>query len=177
MKTFLLSVACVLTITLNVTAQGEFAACNRVPTRIGSIDGPLAGPSHWGQFFVGRTPDSLSPVAAPRPHDDSVVEGVVSCLIVEVDGILGGERAFVQMAAWDGAVWGIAFAEVPENQLGWTDVVSVKLTIPLEPDAPPPFTQPAIIPPVPEPSTLALGLVALGVSAVARRLRRRRPSG
>lgn len=129
---------------------------HRAPTRLFSIDGPLAGADIWAQMLVGENPDSLAPVDMPRFHNRN---GIVNGGTVRVTGFPCLSYAYVQMVAWDGTLWGPDLANVPHDQLGMTDVVLYQLSCPLYPAFPPHFTQPAIVP-IPEPSVLALGVVA-----------------
>ncbi len=129
--------------------QGEFLATNgSAPTRLGSIDGPLAGPAILGQFLAGATIDSLSPIGVPVQHrfgGTIFMDGIVP-------GLGCGTIAQMQMVAWDSTVWGTSLQDVPVNQLGRTDVVPVNLSCSPFPLVGPVFRQPAIVPPVPEPS-------------------------
>ena len=132
------------------------------PTRLGSIDGPLAGPGIWAQMLVGRTPDALAPIWMPLEHGtDGLVGGL---LPVYVEGFACWEPAYVQMVAWNGVYWGTVLENVPLDQLGRTDIVRHWLTgcygLPV---FGPRFTQPAIVPPIPEPSTTLLGLLGGGL--------------
>ncbi len=159
MKTLLLSIIGSLFAVLAASGQGAFEFWNgTVPTRIGSLQGPLAGPGIWGQCLAGPATDALAPVGVPVDHQPS---GVVFGGDVAVPGV-SGTWAFVQMVAWDGRVWGADLSAVPTNQLGRTDVVGVSLNAPPAPRQPPPWTQPAIVP-IPEPSVLGLTLLGAGV--------------
>ncbi len=134
-------------------AQGEFLATNgSAPTRVGIINGPLAGQAYLGQFLAGATVDSLAPVGAPIEHR----EGRVLASAGIVPGLACGTIAQMQMVAWDSTVWGTSLQDVPVNQLGRTDVVPVNLSCSPVPLVGPVFRQPAIVPPVPEPSTSLL---------------------
>ncbi len=140
---------------INITAR----------TRIGSIDGEFAGSAIRAQFLAGPTIDSLKPVGMSLVHDDGYVSGPN---IVLAD-LLCGSVAQVQMVAWDGSVWGTAYEAVPPSQLGRTDIVPVTLSCAPFPINGPGFTQSAIVPPVPEPSTWVL--LVLGGLSVCRKTR------
>ncbi len=117
----------VSTAAMTCDGQGVFIASNvDAPTRIGSFDGPLAGPGIWGQFLTGSTADSLTPIDVPLEH---VSGGRLSGPGI-VPGIPCGETAYVQMVAWDGTIWGTALEGVPATQLGRTDIVPVILSCP-----------------------------------------------
>ncbi len=151
-------------------SQGLFYVHNgSAPTRMWSIDGPLAGPGIWGQMLAGPTADSLAAVGVPLEHS---VRGIIADGVVEVPGVPALTFASVQMVAWDGTLWGTNLSGVPQDQLGRTDAVAVLLTYPIEPQFAPVFTQPAIVP-VPEPSVLALTLLAGAVLFVQSGVRHR----
>ncbi len=150
-------------------AQGLFEFYNiYAPTRIGSTDGPLAGPGIWAQMLAGASPESLAPVGIPVQHYDrsGLPTGLAFGGGLAVPNVPPYQTAFVEMLAWDGTRWGTALSGVPREQLGMTDIVPVVLANPdfgLSPLAPR-FTQSAIVP-VPEPSTLAIAVI-LGFGAL-----------
>jgi len=141
--------------------QGTFILDNSSAlTRLGTIDGPFAGPGIWAQALAGFTADSLTPVGIPVQHAAS---GFVGREIIIAWAPISS-TVLVRMAAWDGTLWGTSFAGVPAGQLGYTDTVPVFLTSPTASPLSTQFTQPAVVP-VPEPSMFALaglgGLVLL----------------
>ncbi len=140
--------------TLKAQSQGTFLFSNSLrPTHVGSIDGPLAGPEFWGQMLAGPTSTSLAPLDPALPHHwDGTIGGVVTVTVPNV-GCL--ETAYIQMVAWNATVWGTDLANVPLTQLGQTDIVPFVLAgacTPL-PSGGPRFTQSAIVPAIPEPTT------------------------
>ena len=158
-------------IALSCHGQGTFIASNfSAPTRIGFVDGPFAGPGIWGQFLAGPAADSLVPIGSPLEH---VGQGRVAAPGV-VPGIPTGETAYVQMVAWDGTIWGNALEGVPATQLGRTEILPVILGCPPFPTLSPGFTQPAVVPPVPEPGIMALCVLGLGTLGAGVAWRRRR---
>ena len=59
---------CIL-VFVTTRGQGVFFGSNAAGrTRVGSIDGPLAGTNIFGQFFSGATSDSLTPIDMASPH-------------------------------------------------------------------------------------------------------------
>jgi len=151
-----------------VSAQGFFLGANSsVPTRIGTMDGSLAGAGYWAQFIVGTNLDSLTPVGMALEHANGRI--VISEILVP--GIDGGRFAYLQMVAWNGILWGTSLDSVPQDQLGRTDVVFHYLAYSFQPSFTPSFTQPAIVP-VPEPSTFASSALGIGVLWLASRTRR-----
>jgi hypothetical protein len=157
MKTLELLFILVVCFARSGLSQGSFLFDNSsAPTRLGTIDGPLAGPGIWARMLAGTTQGSLIPVGSPRQHFG---EGRVSDGIVIVEGIGCFETAYVQMVAWDGQAWGSSLADVPLDQLGRTDIVPRILSCDPLPVLAPDFTQPAVVPPIPEPSISTLGLL------------------
>ncbi len=139
--------------------QGTFAFSNPgARTRMESINGALADGSIFAQMLVGLDPSSLSPVGMPKPHHNGIVVGE----IVTVPGIPANTVAYMRMSAWNTQLWGSHLAEVPANQIGWTDIVPVLLAFSFDPASLPYFNQPAIVPvPVPEPAAWAFGVLGL----------------
>ena len=158
--------------TLLSSSQGTFIAYNGgPPTRVGTADGPLANWDFYGQFLVGATPDALLPIYVSLAHYD----GHVGPVTVTVPGIPCRSYAYVQMVAWNVRYWGRALENVPLNQLGRTDIVQRGLAGCDDlPAFAPRFTQPAIVPPIPEPSTALLGLLAGSLLVAGCSVRRRR---
>src|SRR5437867_1530313 len=142
MKRFIiLSVLIMLTTTAafpqGVLAFNTFLCCP--PTRLGTIDGQLAGTNILGQLLAGPSPDSLAPIGMPAVHFFGHLNGGNQT----VPNVPGGSTAFVKMVAWDSTFWGQDLAGVPTGQLGMTDVVPVILVPASGPQAPPrvEFTQ------------------------------------
>jgi hypothetical protein len=149
--------------------QGVFAGVNgTAPTRVGSLDGPIAGTNIAGQMLGGPSPSSLQPVGPSAYHRTNGVFSVPG-LNVTVPDVPVYQLAYVQFLAWDGTYWGSSLAGVPSDQLGRTDVVTVLLTTGMFPDVvhAPGFTRPAVVPPIPEPSVWALGVLALGALGIS----------
>ena len=153
-------------------SQGTFVPHNPVAhTRIGTTYGPLAGAGIWGQFLVGLTSDSLTPVGVPLQHGGL---GSVNGPEVTVPFIPGGIFAYIQLVAWNGTLWGTSLSGVPQDQLGRTDIILHPFTQFPQTSVAPLFTQGAVVPAVPEPSAVALAVVGAGVLWCATRARRRK---
>ena len=167
MKTIIASLMILLPAFAN--SQGTFLPDNLgARTRIGSTNGPFAGAGYWGQFLVGLTTDSLTPVGMPSQHGPN---GGIGGEIVSVPGVPANTFAYIQMVAWDGTRWGTTLDNVPSDQFGRTDIVQHFFTHDLGPAFAPSFTQPAIVP-VPEPSTFVLSALGIGALWLASRTRR-----
>ena len=133
--------------------QGRFIFSNgTAPTRLYSIDGPLAGPGIWAQMLAGLTPDDMFAVGTSVEHHSN---GIAFGHSVVVPGIVEGTYGYVQMVAWDGTLWGTELENVPLDQLGRTDAFGLTFSCCLLPDPTPIFTQPAIVP-IPEPQVWAI---------------------
>ena len=166
-------VAFVLSAVPSASPQGVFSFYNgATPTRIGSVDGPLAGTNIFARMLAGAQTNSLMPVGPLDYH----VNGIASDGYLSVPGVPAYSYAYAQMWAWDSTLWGADPALVPAEQFGRTDIVPVYLTSGVFPDVTfsPHFTTPAVVP-LPEPSTWAL--LALGAATFAcfgrKRLKRK----
>jgi hypothetical protein len=154
MRHFFYLIVILLSMPLHGRSQGVFWFWNPgAPTYLLMLGGQLAGPDIWGQALIGTMPDSLSPVGFPRDHR-------ANGLLPQI-GLGTPYDAYtivqVQMAVWDGTIWGTNFATVPTNQFGFTDIVPVELVQGTDLlYYSPQFTIPAVVPPVPEPSQFVL---------------------
>src|SRR5258708_5142631 len=161
-STFLFATTAFL-IAFSGRSQGLFnySTVGIVRTHVGSIDGPLAGNNIWAQMLAGTSPDALAPVAVPVQHLvlPGGPTGWINAGTASVPGVPGGQTAYFEMLVWDGARWGTTFSLVPKDQLGMTAVVPLALYDYFGCCGPPapPFTRSAIVP-VPEPTTLAIGI-------------------
>lgn len=153
-------------------SQGRILLSNVVkPTRLYTVDGPLAGPGIWGQFFLGESPETLTPFLTPVEHGTL---GFVYLGEVEVPNRAPGTGVSVQFWAWDGAVWGTEVQNVPMNQIGMTDTIRYLLAFGTGFIEHPEFTRPAVVPPVPEPSMWVLVLAGGGLAVYGTRRRFKR---
>ena len=168
MKKYLYFSAVWICASASVWAQGVFVGSNiGARTRLGSLDGPLAGTNIFGQMLGGPNPSSLQPVGPSIYHYSN---GVFSVSYITVPDVPVYEYAYVELLAWDSTFWGTNLSGVPSDQLGRTDIASVLLTTGTFPDVvySPGFTQPAIVPPIPEPSAWALAVLAFGALGIRR---------
>ena len=93
---------------------------------------------------------------------------------VTVPFIPGDSDAYIQLVAWNGTLWGTSLSGVPQDQIGRTDIILFFFTQFPQPAFSPQFTQGAVVPAVPEPSTVALAVVGAGLLWCATRARRRK---
>jgi hypothetical protein len=160
-----------LCLSLTADGQGTFRFFNPgAPTLL--YNGQTAGPGIWGQALVGLTNDSLTPLGLPAQHRTN---GIIYPQSIGVPFAPDYTYVEVQMAVWDGTIWGTDFANVPASQLGFTDIVPVLVISVWAPNEHSRFfTQSAIVPLVPEPTVVALALA--GAGALCLRTRRRERS-
>ena len=160
MKVLILLVLLTVTSRLQASDPGAIIFLNSTaPTRLETLDGPLAGPGIWAQLLAGLTPDDLVPIGVSVEHAG---QGIVYGGIVEALNIPCSDPGYVQMVAWDG-YWGTELDAVPQLQLGFTDIVREGFGCQaFDPVKRPDFTQSAVVPLVPEPSTLVLTGLGLG---------------
>ncbi len=166
MKRMILAVICFASTGFNAWSQGQFLFLNvTAPTRIGTVDGPIAGTNFWGQMLGGVSMDLLQPLGSPLAHGPNgyMYGGEITMPNAPCDSL-----GYVQFVAWDGSLWGTSLAAVPPDQIGRTDIVGVRLTCFPLPVYGPDFMQPAVVP-VPEPSVGALCLLGGGVLWFSRR--------
>ena len=128
-------------------------------TRLGSIDGPLAGKEILAYAFAGLTPSSLQPFGNSSQHFVDINGNPLGLFYLDygIPFIPLRTPGFAQVVAWDASVWGADYSKVPESQIGYSEVT------PFEPDfgAPGPgpgihLTKSIIVPTIPEPGTWAL---------------------
>jgi len=168
-----------------VLAQGELEyRTSGAPTRVGALDGPVAGTNIWGVLLGGSAPDSLSPLGVPVPHVDGYLEPNVPLqeqwpvplqrfLIVQVPGVPEEGFAYLQLVAWDGA-WGISQDQVPEAYQARSEIINQQLfNFPWP--SPARFEQSLVVQLIPEPSGSSLALLG-GMMVAAVAWRRRKPT-
>jgi hypothetical protein len=176
MKSIFFLVAAMLLLTIEpVMSQGRLVFGNPfAPTRIGSADGPLAGPNIYAQLLVGLTEEALMPIGVAIPHR-ATGDGIVNGGVLEVPDIPPLTSVYVQIVAWDSDFWGTELVNVPEHQLGRSAIDRLVLAgdpYPLPP-AGPSFDHGAVVPLIPEPSTWALLVLGSGILLSRRWVHRR----
>ncbi len=170
----LIVAAAVGLVAVGALAQGQFNFGNRVTVagidaKVFKPDGvtPLAGADYWAQAYVGTSLDSLAPVGSPVNFRTGTAAGYISSTIVTTP-FPGGTTVWVEMRAWEAAGGNTYEAAIAAGKLfGKSD--PIQLTVAEAPNTPPDMVGLRSFSLVPEPSTLALGL--LGAAALLLRRR------
>jgi len=154
-------------------AQGQFNFGNRVTVagidaKVFKPDGvtPLSGADYWAQAYVGLTKESLAPVGSPVNFRTGAAAGYISSTIVTTP-FAGGTTVWVEMRAWEAGANSYEAAVAGGKLFGKSD--PIQLTVAEAPNTPPDMVGLKSFSLVPEPSTMALGLLG----AAALMLRRR----
>ena len=155
----------------NLNGQGYFQfQGGGAPTRVGSIDGPLAESNIVSQILAGVDGLTLTPVGDPKPNHFGII---VTRNIVEVPFLNTQDTAFVRYAAWDASIWGMDYRKVPSEDVGISSLSTVFL-YQKDRDAylNPVFHGAVVVPfSVPEPGSVVLaglGFVVLSVVSLFR---------
>ncbi len=161
--------------TINFANRGAFAANGADAKVLGVSGAALDGAGFLAQLYVGSSASSLNAVGSPVPFRTGAAAGFVSASTVTVAGIAGGSAASVAMRAWDastGATYDAATVR------GSSAVLSIVLGGGGNPPAvPADLTGLAGFslagagpgPVIPEPSTVALGLLGAGALFLRRK--------
>jgi hypothetical protein len=127
---------------------------------------PLSGADYWAQAYVGLTLDSLAPVGSPVNFRTGSNAGYIVSEVVTTP-FPGGTTVFVEMRAWEAGANSYEAAVAGGKLFGKSD--PIQLTVAEAPNTPPDMVGLKSFSLVPEPSTMALGLLG----AAALMLRRR----
>ena len=174
MKTLIVATAvtCMAWATL---AQGQFMFGNKnllasppIDAKVFRPDGvtPLSGADYWAQAYVGTSLDSLAPVGSPVNFRTGSNAGYIVSQVVTTP-FAGGTTVFVEMRAWEAGAATYEAAVAGGKLFGKSD--PIQLTVAEAPNTPPDMVGLRSFSLVPEPSTMALGLLG----AAALMLRRR----
>jgi hypothetical protein len=155
-------------------AQGSFVFGNRATAA--GIDAPvtmpgggarLEGAAFLAQAYVGQTADSLAPVGPILPFRTGGAAGYITSTAVDVTG-QASANVVVVMRAWEAAKGASYEAAVAGGGI-YGSSLPVSLALSNPPAAPTDMVGLAAFSLVPEPSTMALGV--LGVAALLLRRR------
>jgi len=103
MKKYVYYTALWLCALASACGQGVFIGDNSTaPTRVGSVDGPLAGTNIIGQMFGGAGASSLQPVGPIDYHNN----GIFSVPYITVPDVPPRALAYVQLVTWDSTLLG-----------------------------------------------------------------------
>jgi len=164
MKKILCVAICAISV---IAAQaGSISGLNSGAT-VSNSAGALLDNTYMGQFYVGADETSLTAVGNPS---NFLAQGLLNAGTITANGTVS-----VQLRAWKGAATFEAASATPGAEIGSSSVVSVTAT---DPPAPPASLsgagltgfQLSTVSDVPEPSTIALGL--LGAAALFLRRRK-----
>jgi len=173
MKKLIVAAAIGLT-AVGALAQGQFTFGNRVTAA--GIDAvvtdakgaKLDGAAFLAQAYVGMNEGSLAPVGTALPFRTGGAAGYITSTGIAVPGMPAGTQVVVQMRAWEVAK-GATYEAALASGEGFGASKSVTLTLTAPPAAPADMVGLTAFSLVPEPSTLALGV--LGVAALLLRRR------
>jgi hypothetical protein len=173
MKKLIVAVAFGLT-AVGALAQGQFNFGNRVT--VAGIDAkvftaagvPLDGDAWLAQAYVGLDVGSLAPVGAALPFRSGTAAGYISSTAVTTS-FADGTSVMVEMRAWEKAK-GATYeaAQAGGGLFGKSNAVGLKVAV--APSPPPDMVGLQSFSLVPEPSTMALGV--LGAAALLLRRRK-----
>lgn len=176
MKKLIVAAAVGLT-AFGALAQGYFNFGNRVTiagidAKVFAPDGttPLDGTAYMAQCYVGTDAGSLAPVGAALPFRTGGAAGYITSTIVTIPTIAANTVVTVEMRAWEAAA-GTSWeaAQAAGGMFGSSNPIT--LTLAGAPTPPPDMVglQSFSLQAIPEPSTLALGM--LGAAALFLRRR------
>lgn len=171
----LIVAAAVSLVAIGALAQGQISVGNRVT---GKVDAPITddkgvkldGAAYLAQAYVGKTADSLAPVGAALPFRTGAAAGYITTTAVTVAGAPDGTALFVQLRAWEAAGGASYEAAYGAGKLaGFSN--TIQMTSAEAPNLPASMVglQSFALAAIPEPSTLALGM--LGAAALLLRRR------
>jgi len=184
MKKLLLVLACVAA-TVMVSGQGTIDVRNKVT---GTLDAPifdvdgttkLAGTAYMAQVYAGPSAGALAAIGNPYPFRTGTGAGYYDYAStgtkVYVATVAPGATASVQVVAWEAAAGSYAAAAASTTyKSGKSAIFTAVLGDAGSPPSVPAFmtglTQFSLVTAVPEPSTMALGL--LGAAALLLRRRK-----
>lgn len=173
MKKLMIITAC-LSVAPLAFGQGELLFGNRVTAAgINAIvtDGagnPLDGDAYWAQLYAGPSADSMVAVGDAVPFRTGAAAGYITSATRAIPGSASGTSVFAAMAAWDNAGGTIASYDDALVR-GMSAPVSVSLSAPPATPTPMAGLEAFSVAVIPEPSTMALGILGIGALMLRRR--------
>lgn len=142
-----------------------------------SLGVKVAGTGYWAQMYSSATEfGTYAVLGTPVNFRTGAAAGFVNVSTVAVPGALPGTQVWVQMRAWAGGAGSSYETALATDGKGVSNVVQTGLLGGTDPAGGPPFTAPYMtgiqgfaLVVVPEPSTIALGVLGLGLLAFRRR--------
>lgn len=138
----------------------------------------LAGTTFWAQLYSSTTQNgTYTAIGTPVNFRTGAAAGFVNVSTVSVAGAVPGSSVWIQMRAWEGAA-GSSFETVSaaQGKIGTSNSINVGPLGGPDPAGGTPFTAPNLtgltgfaIVGVPEPSTIALGLLGVAGLMIRRR--------
>jgi len=146
-----------------VTAAG-------IDAKVFDVDGTtaLAGAAYKAQLYWGTDAGSLTAVGPVLDFRTGAAAGYITSTSVTIAGAAEGASGFVQMVAWAAAA-GTSYEAALASGSGYGSSAVLAMTLGVAPNTPPNMAGLTSFALVPEPSTIALGLLGLGVLALRRR--------
>jgi hypothetical protein len=155
--------------------QGFLSFGNRntaagIDAKVYGVDGVTAldGAAFKAQLYWGASADSLTGVGPVLDFRTGAAAGYIVSTVVTIAGAPEGAAGFVAMRAWASAA-GTNWEAAQASGAGYGSSDALAITLGVSPNTPPNMTGLTSFALVPEPSTIALGLLGLGVLALRRR--------
>jgi hypothetical protein len=177
----LLLVGSLLLSGLMAFGQGTVLFNNRVsgvldaPVFVGDLAGAKAdGATYWGQLYAGPDAGSLAAVGAPVAFRTGAGAGYISGGTVTIASVAPGANAVIELRAWDGTK-GATYEAASAAGGGFYVGKSAQITIATGGSGTPPSLPANLVGlqsfaiAVPEPSTIALGLLGAAALLIRRR--------
>jgi len=148
------------------------------PVTLGNGGPRLDGTGYWGQLYASTTAGgTYTAIGAPVNFRTGAAAGFVAVSTVTVAGSAPGSSVWIQMRAWEGAAGSSYDTAYSGNKaVGISNNIQVGPLGGPDPAGGTPFTAPNLtgltgffIVPVPEPSTIALGLLGAAGLLIRRR--------
>ncbi|MEO7676156.1 MAG: PEP-CTERM sorting domain-containing protein [Verrucomicrobiota bacterium] len=174
MKKHLIIITAMVGITASVFGQGQVTLANNAATLITSSGAPVAIGSTTFQLMAGAAANSLTPLT-PTAGVNAAAAGRIANTIINVPSAPNGQTAFFQILAWASSFGTYQQALSGGGMVGQSSVFTSATSLQNPGD---PIPTPVSLAgkysafslaPVPEPSTIALGILGAGSLLFLRR--------